>query len=52
MEDDEKIMTRWKRRDAKQKAKRRFSSDNRKSVRWLYWNSGQQAHKEGYRTDG
>ena len=46
MEDNETIITRWDRRDAKQRAKKRFSKDNRRSVRWLYWNSGQQANKD------
>jgi len=46
MEDENKIKTRWERRDAKQQAKKRFSSDNRRSIRWLYWNSGQKTHAE------
>ena len=27
--------SRWERRDSKQKAKKIFTSDNRKSIRWL-----------------
>ena len=41
MKNDDKMTTHWKRRDAKQQAKKRFSSDNRRSVRWLYLNAGQ-----------
>jgi len=46
MENNETIITRWDRRDAKQRAKKRFSNDNRRSVRWLYWNSGKKANKD------
>jgi len=35
----------WVRRDLKHKSKKRFVSDNRKSVRWLYLNSGTKAGK-------
>ena len=51
MEDNINTTHRWERRDAKQRAKKRFSSDNRKSIRWLYWNSGQKAVKERLNED-
>ncbi len=51
MEDYENKSTRWERRDAKQRAKKYFSSDNRRSVRWIYWNSGQRANKERSHAD-
>lgn len=46
MEDASKYTTRWERRDAKKRAKKRFSSDNRRSVRWLHWKSRQQGNDE------
>ena len=51
MEDNKDIVTHWDRRDAKQRAKKRFSSDNRRSVRWLYLNAGQKAIKESSHED-
>ena len=46
MEDASKYTTRWERRDAKKRAKKRFSSDNRRSVRWLHWKSRQQGNDD------
>jgi hypothetical protein len=46
MEEYENIVTRWEKRDVKQRAKKRFSSDNRRSIRWLYLKSGQKLIKE------
>ena len=41
MDEEQHKTTRWERRESKRLAKKRFTNDNRRSVRWLYWNSGQ-----------
>ena len=39
-------INRWERRDAKKLSKKKFASDNRVSVRWLYLKSGRRAKKD------
>ena len=43
MEDTTEHTHRWERRDSKKKSKKSFSSDNRKSVRWLYDKAGKKS---------
>ena len=43
MEDVEKLNSKWSRRDSKKKTKKTFTSDNRRSVRWMYRRAGEKA---------
>ena len=38
MDETNKQLNKWDKRDAKRLSKERFTSDNRRSVRWLYTN--------------
>ena len=51
MDYEEQIASHWEKRDAKRKTKKRFTNDNRRSVRWLYWNSGRKAMNVGSNAD-
>ena len=46
MYDEDEQMNNRDKRDSKRRSKKRFASDNRRSVRWLYWNSGRKADNE------
>jgi|6_EtaG_2_1085325.scaffolds.fasta_scaffold92752_1 flagellar biosynthesis chaperone FliJ len=43
MQDIERDDSRWTRRDSKKKAKKNFTSDNRRSVKWLQKRAGEKA---------
>ena len=43
MEDTTEHNPKWERRESKKKSKKTFSSDNRKSVRWLSDKAGQKS---------
>ena len=56
MDTDFNTHQRWIRRDLKHNSRKRFVSDNRKSIRWLYMNAGSKVKKninfKGEDTDG
>tara|TARA_R110000824_G_scaffold326452_1_gene513372 strand:+ start:129 stop:314 length:186 start_codon:yes stop_codon:yes gene_type:complete len=43
MQDIDGEDSRWIRRDSKKQAKKNFTSDNRRSVKWLYKKAGEKA---------
>ena len=43
MQCDTEDNSRWERRETKKKTRKNFSSDNRRSVRWLLKKSGEKA---------
>tara|TARA_R110000744_G_scaffold131183_1_gene239224 strand:- start:404 stop:595 length:192 start_codon:yes stop_codon:yes gene_type:complete len=43
MEDIEKLDSKWSRRDSKNRAKKNFTIDNRRSIRWIYRKAGEKA---------
>jgi len=43
MQDVDGEIYRWSRRDSKKRTKKNFTSDNRRSVRWMYRKAGEKA---------